>query len=209
MTSIGDRYTQGGIGAHLYRWMRLSRGGLGVLAGLFPRAGLVVDLGCGAGLLAHLLVEGHPDRRVIAVDHDASRVAALRQSAAGLAVEAVCADMAAFAVPPCAGVALVDVLHYLDGRAQERVIARAAGALEPCGVLVLRDPDADAGLRFVLAGLHERLATGLGLTQATLGRYRPVREWEMLLRAHGLRTEVLPLPTFSPYADRTVVGRRA
>lgn len=208
MTSIGDRYTDGGISAHLYRWLRLERGGLRALARCFPERGLIVDLGCGAGLLGHVLVESHADRRVLAVDHDTARIDALRASAQGLAIEAVHADMAAFEVPACAGVALVDVLHYLDGATQERVLARAVAALEPGGVLVIRDPDSDEGLRFHLARLHERLATGLGFTQARVGRYRPARAWETLLRVHGLRPEVLPLPLLHPYADRTIVGRR-
>ena len=208
MTTIGDRYTAGGVTAHLYRWLRLEHGGLRDLAAHFPAEGLIVDLGCGAGLLAHVLVEGHPGRRVLAVDHDEARVAALRASAAGLAIEALCADMADLAVPACAGIALVDVLHYLDGPVQERLLARAAAALQPGGVLVLRDPDAGEGLRFGLARLHERLATSSGFTRATLGQYRSARAWETLLRIHGLRPEILPLPLLHPYADRTIVGRR-
>jgi SAM-dependent methyltransferase len=208
VTSIGDRYKDGSLGAHLYRWLRLEAGGLRDLAALFPREGLIVDLACGPGLLAHVLVEGHPGRRVIAVDHDEGRVASLAASAAGLPIQALQGDMTRYEIPACDGVALVDVLHYLDGPAQEDLLARAAAALGPGGVLVLRDPDPDGGLRFQLARLHERVATGLGLTRATLGRYRPAGAWETLLRVHGLRVEVWPLRPLSPWADRTVVGRR-
>lgn len=208
MTTIGDRYKDGGIGAHLYRWLRLDHGGLRALAAHFPREGRIVDLGSGAGLLAHVLVEDAPARQVLCVDHDAARLASLRASASGLPIEAVEADMASFDLPPCDGVALVDVLHYLDEAGQDALLARAAEALAPGGVLVLRDPDPDGGLRFDLTRTHEALATRLGLTHARVGHYRRGHEWSFLLRLLGLETQVLPLKRLTPYSDRTVVGIR-
>jgi SAM-dependent methyltransferase len=208
VTRIADRYPGGSPAARAYRALRLRLGGLRRIAGLFPREGTIVDLGCGMGLLAHLLVEERPARRVLAVDHDPARVAQLAGSATGLAIEARCADMASVAIPPCAGVALVDVLHYLDADAQEALLARAAAALEPGGVLVLRDPDRAAFLRYRVARLHEAVALRSGFTKARHGHYRSGRAWAALLVRHGLEAERLPLGWFSPYPDRVVVGRK-
>jgi SAM-dependent methyltransferase len=208
VSGILARYEGGAWHARLYRRLRLRHAGLPTLAALLPPRGLVVDLGCGAGLLAHLLVAGAPERRVLAVDHDAGRVEALRRSTAGLPIEVLRADMTRCEVPSCAGVALVDVLHYLPAAEQETLVARAAAALEQGGVLLLRDPDAGAGLRFVLARWHERLATGLGFTRARLGRFRDAAGWCDLLARAGLDARALPLVRGSPYADRTVVGRK-
>lgn len=209
MSAIGNRYRADGRRARFYRSLRLRFGGLQGLAAVFPSDGLVIDLGCGMGLLAHLLVEDHPERRVLAVDHDAGRVAALEQSAsAGPRIETRLGDLATIPLPPCRGVALIDVVHYLDRRSQEALLARAVGALEPGGVIVLRDPDAAAGLRYLAARAHEGLAVGLGWTRARMGSFRSGEEWAFLLRAHGLEARVLPLPRLSPYADRTVVGAK-
>lgn len=208
MTSIGDRYKDGGILAHLYRWLRLERGGLRALAQHFPTEGRIVDLGSGAGLLAHVLVEDAPGRDVLCVDHDASRIASLRVSAEGLPIEAVEADMATFEPPACQGIALVDVLHYLDAAPQDALLDRCVAALAPRGVLVLRDPDPDGGLRFGLTRAHERVATRLGFTRARIGQYRSGEDWAAQLRQRGLTVELLPLAGMSPYADRTVVGAK-
>ncbi|MDA1194167.1 MAG: class I SAM-dependent methyltransferase [Planctomycetota bacterium] len=209
MSSIGDRYKDGGLGAHLYRWLRLDHGGLAALAGHLPPAGLIVDLGSGAGLLAHLLVAAEPARRVVCVDHDAGRIASLTASATGLPIEGVVADLSTWELPRCAGIALVDVLHYLDAPQQEALLDRCAAALEPGGVLVLRDPDPDGRTRFDLTRAHERVATGLGFTKARVGHYRRGAEWSLQLRVRGLGTTVERLPRLSPFADRTVVGTRA
>ncbi len=208
MSAIIDRYLSGGRAARLYRRLRLEHGGFAEIAELFPREGLIVDLGCGAGLLAHVLLEGSAGRSVLAVDHAAERIEMLRESAAGLAIEARLGGMEDLELPPCAGIALIDVLHYLEAPAQERLLERCAHALEPGGVIVLRDPDAGAGVRFGVTRLHERIATGLGWTQATVAHFRAGAEWAFLLEAHGLRPEVVPLPGRSPYADRTVWGRK-
>lgn len=206
MASIGDRYKDGGVGTHLYRWLRLERRGLRGLAAHFPVEGRIVDLGCGAGLLAHVLVEDAPGREVLGVDHDAFRVAALNVSAEGLPIAGVEADLADFEIPACQGIALVDVLHFLDAEAQERLLDRCVAALEPGGVLVVRDPDPDARLKFDLAKLQERASTGFGLSHARLGHYRRGPEWSFQLRLRGLQTRVLPLARLSPFADRTIVG---
>jgi SAM-dependent methyltransferase len=198
------RYRTGGLFPRVYRRLRLAFGGLRALAAELPAEGLVVDLGAGEGLLAHLCADR--GARVLAIDHDPARVARLEASAKDLAIEARCADFATFAIPPCDGAALVDVLHYLDAASQERLLDLAAASLRPGGVLVLRDPDASGGWRFRLARLHERLFLALGWTRATLGRFRPGEEWADLLRARGLAADLRPLRGI--YADRVVIGRK-
>ena len=116
--------------------------------------------------------------------------------------------MKSFLVPPCEGVAVVDVLHYLVGPSQESLLHRIHEALRPGGVLVIRDPDRGA-LRFWPTAVHEFLATGLGFTSARIGLYRRAQEWVACLRSTGFSSvDVLPLRDWSPYADRTIVARK-
>lgn len=207
--AILGRYTDRHPVRRLYRSSRLAFGGYEDLLPLFPSHGTVVDLGAGEGLLAHALVARSPGLRVVALDHDEGRLARLRSSASGLPIEASRGRIEDAAIPRCEGVALVDVLHYLPRDAQAALLARAAAALEPGGVLVMRDPDAGAGARFLWNRLHERVATALGLTRARIGEYRASSEWEALLRETGFSgVRVLPLRAGSPYADRTIVAEK-
>jgi SAM-dependent methyltransferase len=208
--AILDRYPRSSQASAAYRRGRLAWAGFEGLAARLPRAGTVVDLGAGEGLLAHVLVAEAPARRVVAVDHDGARMARLRASSQGLPIEAVAAPMEAYAIPACDGVALVDVMHYLEAPAQDALLRRAHDALRPGGVLVLREPDADGGLRFAWTRLHERLMTGTGWTRARVRAYRGASGWVAALKAAGFaEVEALPHSRMSPYADRAFVARKA
>jgi SAM-dependent methyltransferase len=108
----------------------------GILALLEPvRGGLVLELGCGSGLLTRYLIEaGH---RVVATDASPAMLALARETAPGAEVrQLVLPDDP---LPECEAVISVGhVFSYLsDEAAIERTLAAAAEALRPGGVLAL------------------------------------------------------------------------
>lgn len=108
----------------------------GILALLEPvRGGLVLELGCGSGLLTRYLVEaGHT---VVATDASPAMLALARETARGAEVrQLVLPDDP---LPHCDAVVSVGhVLSYLsDEAAVDRALAAAADALRPGGVLAL------------------------------------------------------------------------
>lgn len=58
---------------------------------------------------------------------------------------------------PCAAIVILDVLFYLGETEQERVLDKVAAALEPDGLLLLRETDASAGFAFQVTKWSERL----------------------------------------------------
>ena len=194
----------------LYRRLRLRRGGYDAIEGLVPRVGTVLDLGCGEGLLSQVLARRAPTRRVVAVDHDPRRVERVRRASKGLSIEAVDGSMTTVALPPADAILLVDVLHYFDRATQERLLEKAARALNPGGILVVREPDAALRVRMLWNRLHERLFTLLRITKGSIGAYRTSGAWAHLLGHVGL-VEATPgkRGLLSPYADRVVTARRA
>jgi len=200
-------------------------------AGLLPRRGRLVDLGCGRGILLALLAavadaeaeseaadDAAPAMELIGIERRAEHVKAARTALAErladggrrLRLEVRQADLAdpAFAVPPCDTAALLDVLHYLPTAAQERLLERTAAALAPGGLLLLRDADADAGWRFRATAAAERLCA------VARGRWRPGFHyrgrgaWQKLLEARGLAVESRPMSEGTPYGNVLLVARR-
>ncbi len=108
----------------------------GVLALLEPvRGGLVLELGCGSGLLTRHLVEAR--HRVLATDASPAMLALAGETAPGAEVRRLVLpdDL----LPECDAVVSVGhVLSYLpDEAAVDRALAAAADALRPGGVLAL------------------------------------------------------------------------
>ena len=111
--------------------------------------GLVVELGCGAGVAASALVAAGFD--VLGVDLSPAMVAVARGRVPG--ARFVVGSAAAAEVPPCVAVAAFgEVLNYVDpatGAATDlrSLLARAASALTPGGVLLfdLAAPGRGAG----------------------------------------------------------------
>ncbi len=108
----------------------------GILALLEPvRGGLVLELGCGTGLLTRYLVEAGHD--VVATDASPPMLALARKTAPGAGVQQLV--LPDDSLPECdAVVSIGHVLSYLPNEAAvERALAAAADALRPGGVLAL------------------------------------------------------------------------
>lgn len=196
------------LGARLHVRGRALLADLPAIEREVPRAGTIVDLGCGHGLFANFLVEASPDRHVIGIDPDARKIAvAKRTERDGLRFER--RDAITAALPPCHGVTIVDVLYLLPAAAQLRVLMATAAALRPGGRLVVSAQEERPGdPRFWVGYLQELVATGLGLTKGGAGLHYATRD-EMRARMEGcgLLVEVLPLRG-RLYTDAIYVGRK-
>lgn len=116
----------GGYGADLALWEQLAE----------RRPGPVLDLGCGTGRVAlHLARRGH---EVIALDRDSELIAALRERAGDLPVDAVEADAREFELALAVSLVLapMQLLQMLPGR-DDRLscLECARAALAPGGQL--------------------------------------------------------------------------
>lgn len=105
-----------------------------------PQRGLIVDVGCGYGVLANLLALSAPDRFVLGIDRDPERIAVARKT---VGARSNLAFLVADALHvPCAawdGIVLTDFLHHLPLSEQDRFLAEARGRLRPGGVMAIRE----------------------------------------------------------------------
>lgn len=176
------------------------------LGGLLPETGVLLDLGCGKGILLAALRETGSGLRLVGIE--SGPTAEIARRALGDEAEIVRADLRDVSLPACDAATILDVLHYLDRPAQARLIDRVACALLPAGVLLVREADAGAGARFWSVRLSERLLSCLrGRPFQTL-QYRSKEEWGALLRAADLEVESRPMGEGTPYANVLLVARK-
>ena len=139
-----DRYLAGGItawefargkmrGDPLYRMV--------LTGGVLPSGGMLVDVGCGQGLMLALLVEAARGRSTAAAPAPTAipvfdsligietrpRIAALARRALGGEATIVAGDARHYTPAGCRAVLFFDVLHLMPAADQERLLRRLGG----------------------------------------------------------------------------------
>lgn len=191
---------------------------------LIPDGARVLDIGCGAALVAAWLAAAdeafeagdwpqpdHPPRPASyrgleLMPRDVDRA---QWALAGLADACVeRADMRCTELPQSDVILLLDTLHYVDRSDQEALLARSREALPPHGRLILRVGDASAGLRFRYGQAVDRLvclARGLGPGRL---HARPLAEWRRLLEDQGFDHQTRAMSGGTPFANSLLLAWR-
>ena len=129
------------------------------------------------------------------------RVARLARRALGDDAEVVEADARGIALRTSRVILLFDVLQMMHAEQQEALVAAAASALEPGGVLLVREADASAGWRFITVKLGNRLkALTFGAWRQSF-HFRTEAEWRECFARHGLRADVRDESDGLPFAN--------
>jgi SAM-dependent methyltransferase len=190
--------------------------------GWLPDRGALVDLGCGRGLLLALLASARerfarglwprefpppPSLDLHGIERREDHVEVARGALAGRA-QVEQGDLLDAALPACSAIVLLDVLFYLGAGAQLDALRTAVAALEPGGVLLVREADADAGLGFRVTRGAERALEVLRGRAASRLHYRSAAEWAMLLRSLGLTVSVEPMSAGTPFANMLFICKK-
>ena len=191
--------------------------------GLLPDHGTLIDVGCGRGTLLALLHAARqqhaagqwppdwpapPSRLALrGVDSHAGRVQLARRALGGGA-QIELRDLRDFEFAPCSAVVMLDVLLYLAEADQERLIEKAAAALEPGGLLLLREADAGAGFAYRMTRWSALLEAALRGRFAQRLHCRSAADWTAALARRGLAVDAQPMSRGTPFANVLFVARK-
>jgi len=182
----------------------------------------ILDLGCGQGLLAAWLLAARacyvanawPPNWPAAPCPASIRGIELRerdvrraQRALGEKAEFVVGDIRNAEYGTADAVVILDVLHFMDYRAQERVLERVRAALAAGGVLLLRVGDADGGIRFRISKCVDQIVLFAHEFRRPRLYCRSVHDWQNVLADDGFDSEALPMSAGTPLADVLLVAR--
>jgi SAM-dependent methyltransferase len=214
-----DRYTTASITAWEFARGKLRGDPLyraTVCGALLPSGGTLVDIGCGGGLALAMLAEAQaryrngrwpagwnrPPQfdRMVGIETRA-RPAAVAREALGSDATIVQADARSADVEPCRTVLLFDVLHLLRIEEQDALLSNVSSALEPGGVVLIREADASGGWRFAMLRLGNRMkALTFGHWRQPF-HFRTPDQWLACFASHGLAGEVRPMGAGTPFAN--------
>ena len=114
--------------------------------------------------------------------------------------------MRSVAFPPADTVVILDVLHYVERREQDEVLARVRSALGDAGTLLLRVGDAASRRRFATSQWVDRLVFLLRGCRARPQNGRTVSDWIALLVDLGFQVSDRPMSQGTPFANVLLIA---
>jgi SAM-dependent methyltransferase len=216
-TRIASLFSGAPLSTRSFIWLRWKLTPYREIAGVLPKAGRILDLGSGHGLLSIALSMDSDRREIIGIDHDQARVRLAERAVARhetspkprFEVGDLEKALTSFASGSLSGIAMIDILHYLSADGQAALLHEAARALEPGGVLAVREVDPDGGAAAVWNRLYENVATRIGFTRSarTNLEFRSVAGWTAMLETAGLDVRSEPCGS-ALFSDVLFVARR-
>ncbi len=186
-----------------------------LLSGVFPSGGTALDVGCGQGLMLALLAEGAAEWRrgswlgaapppvfdnLIGIEMR-PRVASLARVALAGDATIMTGDARTHAPMRCRAVFFFDVLHLMPFDDQEQLLMTMARALEPGGMMLVREADAAAGWRFQAVALGNRLKAVLFGRWKQTFHFRSAKDWTQCFSTAGFDVQTKSTGDGTPFGN--------
>jgi 2-polyprenyl-3-methyl-5-hydroxy-6-metoxy-1,4-benzoquinol methylase len=175
----------------------------------FPTTGAVLDVGCGHGLLIHLLARDplRGNLKIHGIDHDSAKIAAARRVAsAGLQFSA--GNLSLFPEPVFDAVSIVDVLYTVRKAAWSEILQGCARVLKPGGRLIVKEVVDRPRWKYWAIMAQEALSVRVfGITKGERPHFESPACYRKAMEAAGFGIiEERPLPTATWISHHLFVG---
>lgn len=117
-----------------------------------PKDGLILDLGCGEGVIAQYLAR-RKKRKVIGLDANETRLPKIKSKN----LEFKKMDITSIELGRFNGALLSDVLHHIKPSSQKKTIKNTYKGLKKGGVLIIKEIDTQEVLRSKLSGFWDKI----------------------------------------------------
>ncbi len=177
-----------------YTWYRWCVSPYGEVVENIPSDGLIVDMGCGFGLLANSIRERHPKSRVIGVDIDERRISHARSSAqADSQLQFLVCDWFSLNLHAVKAFVFMDVLHHLSLQMQQDVLQFCVRCLATGGSIIIKDVDVSPRWKYACNWIFDHATSVSGVTRGAELNYHSSKQWAEFGKKLNLRPQHLPL----------------
>ena len=135
---------------------------------LVPKAGSVVDVGCGYGLMSYALAFSGENRNITAIDYDENKIEVAKNCPhipENLHFDV--GDVVTYNYQPSDAFVVSDVLHYLTPEKQGLLLENLYNSLNEGGSIIVRDGDKEKADRHKGTKLTELFSTKSGFNKTT------------------------------------------
>ncbi len=175
---------------------------LTVLDQNLPKQGLILDLGCGYGVISHLI--SNINRKVIGIDVASHRIKVAKTSMDQKRnVEFYATDIREFQAPTCDAIIIIDVLYLFSYQDQEQILTKCYENLRNDGILAIKDSGKSPRWKYAYMYSEEWIKVKLGVYGDEVKKTK-LNFWDSgdfidLLSKIGFKITMIPLESYLPY----------
>ncbi len=169
-----------------------------------PKEGLIVDLGCGYGILANLLYLKSKKRKIIGMDISSKRIKIAKKSERkNKKLKFIEKDITKSNIKKVDAIVMTDFLHHIKYKDQEKLIAKLNKKLNNNGKLIILDINKNKKLKYFFTVLLDRT-----LNYGEPAYYRTEEDMKKILEKNGFKVksfmvdERLPMPDILFVAEK-------
>lgn len=134
---------------------------------IIPLNASVVDIGCGYGMISYMLNFTSDKRTILGIDYDKDKIELANNCISkNNMINFIATDAETFNYPQSDVFLLSDVLHYLTKENQDKLLDNCIKHLNPGGIIIIRDADADLQKRQLGTRYTEFFSTRFGFNKA-------------------------------------------
>lgn len=206
---VGKLYAEGGFG-ELFAKIRFWDAPIEDLEKLVPTSGLIVDLGCGDGLVPNYLALKNSGRQLIGIDKNGLRI---KEADHGVVnTRFFVGDVLSKQVPPADSILMVHLLHHLSSFNDQEIILRECRyKLKIGGRLIIVEIDRKPLLKYLLTWIVDRSVFPILFEGKIYSRdifYRRKEEWKELLTKIGFKVTIREAHQGKPFSHIILVGEK-
>ncbi|MDO8503242.1 MAG: class I SAM-dependent methyltransferase [bacterium] len=169
---------------------------------LTPKEGVIIDLGCGDGILTNYLALGGPKRKLVGIELNRER---LEVADKGLPnTEFILGDVTKRSIPNADAILTVHLLHHLPSyAAQEELIQLCSKKLKDGGSLIVAEVDRKPFLKYLFSWVTDAIIVPMLFEKkffSTKFFYRSADEWKELFTRNGFRVKTTEAHKGKPFS---------
>jgi len=203
-SELFDFYSNLGPRAALYARLRWRLCPFEEIEKHVPKEGKIIDIGCGYGLLANLLVLRSSKRDVVGIDLSVRRISVAQKTTDNRKkIQFKLMDALDLQLGKYDTVIMSDFLHHIDCEVQEELLARCYERLPPGGLLIIEEVDSRPLWKYWFAFMSDKILN-LGERQF----FRTRQEFQRLLQRTGFRVKTEEAAKGIPLSDTLFICKK-
>lgn len=172
---------------------------------LVPKKGLIIDLGCGDGIMSNYLAIEDPKRKIIGIELNKGRIKVADKGLKN--TKFISGDILKKDVPSADIILLLHVFHHLlSFNEQELLIKKIYQKLKKNGKLIIAEIDTKPFLKYWFTYLVDVVVVPILFEGKIFSEkifYRSEKEWMNLLTNNGFKCKVVSMEKGKPFSHIT------